>query len=183
MPIIVDYYSETNQSSGATLVASSRGQTFTGDGGVLNSAKFFLKKNGSPTGNISVLIYAHTGAFGVDGKPTGSILAISDNIDVSTIPTSNTLITFTFSGNNKIVLTSATNYCLVASNTDFLTQDLSNNIYFNIDTSSPSHSGNFIFNIGATWYGDNTADACFYVYKDDPVTATVSPFPSFKRSS
>ena len=53
---IVDSYSESNQNNLANSQDSSswHGQSFTGDGGTLDSVKFYLKKTGSPTGNVVV---------------------------------------------------------------------------------------------------------------------------------
>ncbi len=97
---IVDSYSESNHSNVYASLYNGFftkfGQSFTGDGKILDSCKFYLKKVGSPTGMAVATIYAHTGTFGNGGKPTGSPLATSDNFDVSTLTVSNQLITFNF---------------------------------------------------------------------------------------
>ena len=59
-----DYFSESNESN-----TSECGQSFTGDGGVLNNCKFYIKKTGSPTGNAYAKIYAHSGTFGISSIP------------------------------------------------------------------------------------------------------------------
>ena len=68
MAQVVDSYSESNQNALVSLydqnVSRAKGQSFTGDGGTLDSAKWHLSKIGSPTGNAVVYIYAHTGTFG-----------------------------------------------------------------------------------------------------------------------
>jgi hypothetical protein len=116
---IVDSYSESNQDSqqffGITTVGIA--QAFTGDGGTLNSAKWYLKKDSGATGIVVAKIYDITGTFGTDAKPTGSALATSDNYDVSSIGTTFELITFTFSGINKITLVDTTQYCLAVEYT------------------------------------------------------------------
>ena len=90
MTTIIDSYSESNQTS--TLILhngniTKDGQTFLGDGRTLDNCKFLFKKRISPAGNAVVKIYAHSGTFGIDGVPTGSALATSENLDVSTLTT------------------------------------------------------------------------------------------------
>lgn len=117
------------------------GQSFEGDGNRLYSATFNLAKTGSPTGNAYVKIYAHTGTFGTDGKPTGSALAVSDAFDVSTLSGSQTNVEIFFSGDNRIVLDNGTYYCVVFE--WFNSGDSSNKITFYYSTSSVC-DGNFI---------------------------------------
>ena len=112
MATIVDSYSETNKSQVngfGSPTFQGYGQSFTGDGGTLNSSKFYLEKRELPTGNIVSKVYAHSGTFGTSSVPTGSALATSDNVDVSTLGLL-ALVTFTFSGANKITLTNGTKY-------------------------------------------------------------------------
>lgn len=172
MATIVDSYSESNRSSDYSvslgLGCAGAGQSFTGDGGTLNSAKFFLKKVNSPTGNAYAKIYAHTNTFGSNGVPTGSALATSDAVDVSGISTTQSLVTFTFSGENKITLDNETNYVVML---EYNVNDPDNWIYVGKDSTSPTHSGNAVgwFNFGSYYYEANSSwDVCFYVYKDDP---------------
>src|SRR5688500_6260723 len=113
MATLVDSYSEINQNTSDTTNSSFRyweGQSFTGDGSTLNNVQFFQHKVNSPTGNAVVYIYAHSGTFGTSSTPTGSPLAVSDNVDVSTFPSSFGLITYNFSGANKITLVNGTKY-------------------------------------------------------------------------
>ncbi len=172
MATIVDSYSESNQSLNRPLYNGSTikyGQSFTGDGGTLNSVKFYLYKTGSPTGNVIAAIYAHSGTFGTNSVPTGSALATSDNFDVSTLTASYQLISFTFSGANKITLTNGTYYVVVV---EYGGGDSSNRLQVGYDTSSPTHSGNESFYV-SSWNYLVDGDACFYVYKD-----LVGPFPT-----
>ena len=171
---IIDSYSESNHNSNFSVSAiqgPAVAQSFTGDGGVLNSAKFYLAKRNSPTGNGYAKIYAHSGTFGVDGVPTGSVLATSDAIDVSTIPTSSTLITFQFTGGNKITLTNGTKYFV---SFEYSGGDGTNFIYFGIDTTSPTHGGNVARYI-SSWLASGSYDGIFYVYADVPSS---SPLPT-----
>lgn len=168
---IVDSYSESNYSGAGDeiqidngIINSSGGaQSFTGDGGVLNSAKFYLRKVGSPTGNGVAKIYAHTGTFGTSSLPTGAALATSNTFDVSTLTTSLALATFTFSGAEKITLTNTTKY---VATFEYSNGDASNLIEAGFDSTSPSHGGNSSYKSDVDWFALDTLDLCFYVYKD-----------------
>jgi len=179
---IVDSYSESNHSGSVVVVSNYEwievGQSFTGDGGTLDSIKFYIKKYGSPTGNCSAKVYAHTGTFGTSSVPTGSALATSGTIDVSTISTSISLVTFTFSGAEKITLTNGTKYVAVL---EYGGGDPStNNIQAGIDDTSPTHSGNASLYDDISWGYVSWSDVYFYVYKDDEAQK-VGPFPSHFR--
>lgn len=137
------------------------GQSFTGDGGTLYSAKFRLNKVGSPTGNVYAKIYAHSGTFGTSSVPTGSALAVSDAIDASTLPSSEDYIEFIFSGANKITLTNTTKYVLVINYTG---GDSSNYVRLT-ESLTTGHAGNFCYYAGM-WFYDSGQDLVFYVYKD-----------------
>lgn len=160
----IDSYSETNQDSLVSTYTANKeyyGQSFNAGGSniILNEAQFYLKKVGSPTGNLVAYIYAHTGTFGSTGKPTGSALATSDNFDISTLTTSLALTTFNFSGANEIQLTAGTNYFVVVRSTG----DSSNYLQIGVDASSQTHSGNPAqSNDGSSWT-EKSEDTCFYV--------------------
>src|SRR5574343_703571 len=120
MSVIIDSYSESNYNNALTFYSGYSiqkvGQSFHNTNGCnLLSAKFYCIKIGSPTGNIYANVYAHTGTYGSTGKPTGSALATSDAVDVSTLDTNPNwkLIEFTFSGANQIALSENTNYVVV----------------------------------------------------------------------
>lgn len=162
---IIDSYSESNYSGNVYLSTAdyyAQGQSFTGDGSTLGSAVFYICKEGSPTGSIYAKIYAHSGTFGTNSVGTGSALATSDAIDVSTLPaSSNANKTFTFSGAEQITLTNGTKYVVVAYYTG---GDASNYVSVGCDRFGPTHAGNICRWDGAVWYGHNVYDACFYVY-------------------
>lgn len=176
MAEIVDSYSESNYSSsygsgGDVNNYNFLSQSFTGNGGVLQSVVLYLKKSGLPTGNATVSIYAHSGTYGTSSVPTGSALATSDNFDISTLTTSFALVTFTFTGAEKITLTNGTYYCLVLENSN---GDNGNYVLMGMDGTAPTHSGNKAhgnvigFLAAESWY-----DFCFYVYKDDALTTSI----------
>lgn len=177
MTEIVDSYSETNQ-SGSQIFNDNpykgAGQSFTGDGGTLNSVKFYLKKTGNPTGNATINIYAHDGTYGESSIPTGDPLATAESYDVSNLTTSYQLITFTFSGDDKITLNDGTYYVVTFEHIG----DESNAVIMGDDASSPTHDGNNCYK-WLLWAAANARDTCFYVYKDSDEEQTIGPFPTY----
>jgi hypothetical protein len=87
-------------------------QSFTGSGGTLANAVFYLKKTGSPTGVATARVYAHTGVYGTSSTPTGSALAVSEDFDVTTLTGTYAEYRFRFIGDNNIVLGNGTDYCV-----------------------------------------------------------------------
>lgn len=176
-----DSYSESNQDSFSNLATGGfnikEGQSFTATNSKnLYSAKFYLKKNGTPTGsNVTATLYAHTGTFGTTGTPTGSALATSDAIDISTFSTSFTLVEFFFTGANQVALTAGTKYFIVVE----YSGDISLQIGW--DGSSPGHSGNPARYISS--WAAITGDVCFYVYTTDASSASSSPSSSPSSSA
>jgi hypothetical protein len=148
------------------------GQSFYNDSiRYLNSCKFYLKKVGSPTGNAYAKLYAHSGTFGSSSTGTGEAIATSGAVDVSTLGTSYSLIEFTFTGANKILLSADTNYVIVVS---YYGTDSSNYISIGSDESSPVHSGNacgifYEFTSYEWWYHD-TKDTIFYLYSTSSIS-------------
>jgi hypothetical protein len=162
MAQIVDSYSESNQDTYYVRFETYPrvSQSFTANGGTLNSCEFYLKKVGSPTGNVYAEIYAHTGTYGTSSIRSGSALATSDAVDASTIGETFGLTSFTFSGANKISL-SETYYCVGIY---YNGGAALNYLYVGADDSTPTHSGNVANYDNEV---DLSADLCFYVYKDD----------------
>lgn len=170
---VIDAYSEGNKTSDLLTYAagnSRQAQSFTGDGNTLALAKFYLKKLGSPTGNITAYIYDDTGTFGSTGTPTGAALATSDTVDISTLTTSYQLVDFTFSGANQITITNAANYFLVI---EYNAGDGSNALHVGAD-SSGVHPGN-LAQYNGSWAAVGTWDVPFYIYSvEAPLTANTT---------
>jgi hypothetical protein len=169
MPTLIDSYPEANYNVSVDIGtgAANRikvGQSFTAIAAVLNSAKFYLQKYGSPTGNVVACIYAHSGTYGTSSVPSGAALATSDNVDVSGLSTSLALVEFVFSGANKITLANATPYIV---SVEYSAGDGSNFLYVGDDTATLAHGGNYCRYTGS-WGAFPTNDAIFYVYGDDP---------------
>jgi hypothetical protein len=162
---VLDSYSESNKNRDIYLSSAEKlavSQSFTA-GATKNIGKvtLYLRKAGSPTGNITVQIYAHSGTYGTNSVPTGAALATSDNVSITGLTTSYALYDFNFSGANQISLTSTTQYVLVIRYTG---GDGGNDLYVGIDD-SPTHGGNWATSTdGTTFSADNTRDICFYVY-------------------
>lgn len=170
MPNLVDSYDESNQNNFTQLGSGSYtafGQSFTGNAEKLESCKFFLRKTGSPTGNVVAKLYAHSGTFGTSSVPTGAALATSDNFNIATLTTSFQLITFTFTGAQQYLMSAGTKYFIAIEYTGGGGSDLLEPGY---DTSSPTHAGNMARDFGG-WGSASGADACFYVYSI-PATTT-----------
>ena len=163
----LDSYSESNQDTDAVQSGAGVGiaQSFMNvTEATLKSCKFYIKKTGTPTGNINATIRTHTGTFGTSGVPDGGVaLATSDNFDSSTLTTSYQLITFTFSGAEQITLSADTPY-FVALLTSFIGPG--SNISLGVDNSSPTHAGNRADLAFATWGVFAGSDVCFYVVGD-----------------
>lgn len=158
--MLVDSYPISNSGGAGNPLGPSTtriGQSFTANGTKITSAKIDIRRNGSPTGNAVMKLYAHSGTYGTSSVPTGTALATSDVVDVSTISATEGFQTFTFSGANQYQTTNGTYYCLAI---EYTGGDGSNNITVYIDNTSPTHSGNTFSGSSA----DASSDRIFEVY-------------------
>lgn len=125
----------------------------------------YIKKVGSPTGNIWVEIHA-------DGaNPTSAAQQGSDSatIDVSTVSASYGYVAFDFA--SPINLTAGTEYWILLYGDYALGVDVG--VYWGIDTSSPSYAGGHLGRYGngaAAWEDISSYDGLFKQYSDDPST-------------
>lgn len=106
-------------------------------------AVFFLHKNGNPTGHLIARLYAMTGTYGTDGKPTGSPLTSSNLVDIASLPSSPTgqQINFIFPVGQQYVVEKDHTYCIAMEVYDG-NVDPNNNIQV-ADCTDPSvHDGN-----------------------------------------
>ncbi len=173
---IIDSYSEDNQDADFCLYSGSfnyMGQAFTNtNASTLDSCKFYLKKQGSPPGNITAKLYAYDDLFtyGVNGRPIGSVLATSGNVVADGLTTDFQLITFDFTGAERITLTASTYYVIQVN---YEGGNASNCLFVGIDESDASHSGNLSYSFNGTdWNSLSDRDACFYVYEETIVGIT-----------
>ena len=165
-------YSETNQSAGQNLYSgayTSCGQVFIPSSDVrIATCKFYLKKSGSPTGNVVARLYEVTGTAGITAVPIGIALSTSGNLDVSTLTTSYQLITFTFTNEYLI---SGTNYAVVL---EYSGGDASNYLIVGYDDTGTG-TGNAVRYDG-TWayYSTNTAATSAGTGADSSEVGTVA---------
>lgn len=167
MSTLIDSHPEANYdlfSIRLDDITYSSGQSLICTGGILDSCKFYLKKTNSPTGNIYAKLYNHSGEYGVSGIPTGSAIATSDALTVSDITTGYTLITFTFSGANKIFINSGDKYVIAVSYQD---GDATNYVSCGIDYTDSTHPGNICFSEDEVTWTHEAYDLIFYIYKED----------------
>lgn len=171
MAVVIDSYSESNHDTNRSLNATTTGraQSFTArSNAVFTQAKLYLKKTGSPTGDATIKLYAHSGTYGTSSIPTGSALD-SVTYAVSSLTTSYQLITFDFSGGYNLV--QGTYYVLAI---EYSSGDASNNVQVGTDTSSPGHGGNTDYYSGGSWNADSSQDHCFYIYGTLSKTETLT---------
>lgn len=174
MATLIDSYSESNTATNVNIsggvLFQGTGQSFTTTGTQYNlySAKFYMSKNGSPTGNATAKLYSLTGTYGTDSAPTGAALATSGNFDVSTLTGSNQLVELLFTGVNSILLSASTQYGV---SIEYSGGDASNYVMVGTDNTSPTHGGNGFIKAGASWLGLSGNDDPFYIYGDLPSSA------------
>lgn len=163
-------YSESNQDSLQNLgdgTTTGVAQSFTTPAatastnarGCFARAKFYLKKVGSPTGNVVAKLYAHSGTLGTSSVPTGSALATSNNVDVSTLTGTLTLTDFVFNSSNWFQFVANTNYVIAL---EYSGGDGSNYVQVGYDASAPGHAGNKSTFASAAWSAQSGHDCCFY---------------------
>ena len=161
-----DSYAEANSDSTTTLNLGGVvgvGQAFTGEsspGSTLVSSKFYMKKTNLPTGNAVSKIYDVTGTYGTEAIPSGTALATSGNLDVSTLTGSLVVKTFSFTGANQIELDRDKVYAVTV---EYAGGDGTDNIQVGYDASSPTHGGNYSSLTGTTWSAVAGSDTVFYV--------------------
>lgn len=127
-------------------------------------ASMLLRKEGSPTGYGHIAIYALTGTYGTDSKPTGEPLAKSEVKDVSQISSAAyEWVTLNFNVSNQLKLTLNTKYCVAWINPSSGTIDLDDYILVGVEHVAPMHEGNYAKYQNSAW-DDGTYDVDFYIY-------------------
>ena len=162
--VLADSYSETYLSDELDVTMwDPTGQTFTaGAAGMLDSCQFLLRRVGAVTGDIYAKLWAHSGTFGVNGLPTGTALATSAAVEVSTISESWSLVTFTF--DNTVPLVAGTPYVITVE----YPTGVDGTLYVGLDWDGTIlHAGTGIYTDGTGW-NVGTADVPFYVYVSQP---------------
>ena len=172
---IIDSYSETNRDANVSVygkhpsagaAVSAAGQSFQVSGIVIiDTASFYLRKLGSPTGTMKAYLYAHSGNYGATGVPTGAALAVSDALDVETLTTTYTLINFTLT--SPYTATTG-NYVIALQKENDGVVDAANSVYLGDDSSAPTHSGNMVYYNNGAWSHVAARDIIFYIYANAP---------------
>lgn len=156
----VDSYADSGSTNAMGGTGSClTGQSFTGNGTRLHSVQFALSKTGSPLGFAIAKLFAHTGTFGTNSTPTGSALAVSSPLDVSTVTGTETMYTFYFDG--SYTMTNAVNYCIYITYVGSTTATGLLNVHF--DQSSPTHGGNAFRRTPTSGYAQAAWDLRFTV--------------------
>lgn len=142
------------------------GQSFTPTlTGPLNRVELYIKKIGSPTGNIWAEIHSDS------ADPTSATQQGLDSalLNVASISTSYAYVAFDFA---NIQLTVGVEYWVLLYG-DY-TLSSSNGIVVGTDTSSPAYAGGIAGRYGngaAAWEDISTYDTLFKTYHDDPALA------------
>lgn len=176
---LIDSYPTSNH-AGAYAVTEGAdhfiGQSFTcSRSWILDSCKFYITRdNVAVTENMVALLTTHSGTYGTSSI-VGTEIASSDAISASTLDLlSMALVTFSFSGANRIRLSPNTYYCI-----GLYRYAGSNNLQVAEDTSSPAHSGNKF-----TYMTASPNDIIFYVYGEETVpTVTTQACSSVTHNS
>ena len=138
---------------------TARGQSFICNGTyTLDSCFFYCDKIGSPTGNVYASLFAHTGTFGTDSKPTGSALVTSIALPASNFTTSASWMKFTFPDN---FVMSTGYYVLTIS---YISGNSSNYIRVYSETTNTTHAGNRCYYDSSSIWVSASSETAFYVY-------------------
>lgn len=160
-------YASTNQDSNLALYTGAlvgAAQSFTSPAAAgaattsvrLASAKFYLKKVGAPTGNITVKLNTQTAGV----IPTTPLLAVSNTYNIANLTTSYQMIEFTFPWYAQYLMAPSTVYVI---SVEYAGGDASNYLHVGYDNSASSGSGNGSDKTGTTWTA-RTYDLCYGVY-------------------
>lgn len=115
---------------------------------------------GTDSITLAAKIYACTGTPGTDGMQTGAALSTSDPIEY-TDDVDASWVDFTFS--TPYTLNANTNYCIVLECTAW-TEEVLAQAVTSIDISSPTHEGNYCYNISGTPGYNVGSDYNFFMY-------------------
>ena len=191
MPSVIDSYDAANQDFEATLYsdavtggpAGGYGQCFTGNGYKIVDARFYLKRQSLPPGNITAKLWEMTGTFGVNGLP-GALLATSDSVAaLSVVPGTFGQTLFPFSGVNQYVTVNGTHYVITL---EYTVGDGSNYIIVGMDSTTATHPGTWVFHSAETGGAWNSVDAGFdliFYVDGDPVVVPVVEAPQYTGGS
>ena len=153
------------QVGNATITGQAQSFAVGSNDEYLTRVRVKMKKTGLPTGDLTAVLYAHTGSYGTTSTPTGAALATSAAFDVADLTTAYKEYELDFSGDLYLMLNSATNYCI---SFEHAVIDGSNYISIEGLASSGTHGGNRAQEVG-TWSAAATDDLDFEVFSSPDV--------------
>lgn len=140
------------------------GQSFTPTlTGPLNRVELYLKKEGSPTGNM----WAEIHVDGADPSAASQVGSDSAMVDVSTVSGAG-FAYYAFDFASPITLTPGTEYWVLLYGDYALAIDVG--VYWGTDTSSPGYAGGIAGRYGngsAAWEDESPYDRLFKEYSDE----------------
>jgi hypothetical protein len=149
---------------------TAEGQSFTGNGRKLSSVQLWTTKTGTPPGNITAQIYAHTGTFGTDGVPTGSPLATSTAMAATSVSNNNWTV-WQFDG--TFTLVNGVQYFVVLSVSTPGTAG--NFVAVSLSLDTPVAAGNRAVLNSGVWSPFSSLDYLFRVYTNGDVAGYNDP--------
>jgi len=171
----VQAYANTNQDAEVNIgngTLDGVAQSFANaTAGQLVRAQFYLRKVGSPTGNATVKLYAHSGTFGTSSVPTGATLVAATVLDVSTLTGSLADVDFYFEAAEFYDMLGSTNYTIAI---EYTGGDGSNYVVVGYDSSAPSSAGNAATLASGGGWTAQSYDLIHAVWRDGEVQANAS---------
>jgi len=170
-------YASSNQDSTLSLRSDAGGTSAAGESfaagatKILSTARFYLKKSGSPSGSATAKIYAVTGSSG-SYTPTGAALATSENFNVASLGGGYAMAKFQFKLTNCISLTSGTDYFVILD-VSATTSSSGNTIDVGYDGTPAFATGNAATYVSPTWTAQ-TYDIIFDCYTDGAIILNLS---------
>lgn len=121
--------------------------------------RVYLKKTGSPTGNLTAKLYAHSGSLGTTSIPTGAAHATSEVFDVAKLTTSYLEYELVFL--TPYLMVASTNYTV---SFEHAVIDGSNYVQIQGLATTGTHAGNRSQLVSVTWTPTATDDLRFKIY-------------------
>ena len=143
------WYGSPNAQTAQTFKANNTGK--------LLKASFGLKRTGTRSATLYLELYV-----AANNVPTGSVLATSDPINWSAVPTSETLVDFNFTGAQQYQVVSGNDYAIVVRSSD---ESFNTSNYLSTfgNTSNAYTNGNWARYQGS-WVAYTSYDAGFRTY-------------------
>lgn len=147
------------QVANATIIGQSQSFANGANAQYLTRVRARMKKTGSPTGNLTAVLYAHSGTFGASSIPTGAALATSVNFDVATLTTA--YLEYEIAFTTQYEMAASTNYVIAL---EHVAIDGSNYVQIQGLATTGTHAGNRAQLVTTTWTPTAGDDLYFKVY-------------------